>query len=330
LFADGLRFDVARRFQEHMNDVGLTVESDWEWSTVPSVTSSAKPAASPVSHKAIGVANDGFSTRLQETNQLLTQDRFVNTLRTSGWQCVGTNDTGDPTGSAWTEAGTLDKRGHNEGWKLARSVEDEVRDLVSRVRSLLRAGWQEIIIVTDHGWLLMPGGLPKVELKAYLTDDRWGRCASLKEGAQTDSQTFPWHWNAAVAIATPPGVGCYRANMEYTHGGVSLQEMVTPVLRVLASKVGGGSPRLADAKWTAARCRITLQSDVSGLRVDVRTNPSDPNTSLLTDKQSRETAGGGKVTVFLEDDADIGRQAEIVLLDAAGQVIDTLSTTIGA
>jgi len=111
---------------------------------------------------------------------------------------------------------------------------------------------------------------------------------------------------------------------------VSLQEMVTPVLRVLASQVAGGSPRLADAKWTSARCRITLQADVNGLRVDVRTNPSDPNTSLLTDKQSRETCGGGKVTVFLEDDADIGRQAEIVLLDAAGQVIDTLPTTIGA
>jgi hypothetical protein len=330
MFADGLRMDVARRLQDRMSSAGLTVEADWEWSTIPSVTSTAKPAASPVSHKAMGVPNDGFATRLQETNQLLTQDRFVSALKTSGWQCLSTNDTGDPTRAAWTEAGTLDARGHNEGWKLARSVDSEVRDLASRVRSLLRAGWLEIVIVTDHGWLLMPGGLPKVELKAYLADDRWGRCASLKDGAQTDSQTFPWHWNASVAIATPPGVGCYRANMEYTHGGVSLQEMVTPVLRVAASQAAGGSPRLADAKWTSARCRVTLQADASGLRVDVRTNASDANTSLLTDKHSRETTGDGKVTVFLEDDADIGRQAEIVLLDDAGQVIDTLPTTIGA
>ena len=29
---------------------------------------------------------------------------------------------GDPSGWAWTEAGALDKRGHTEGWKLARSV----------------------------------------------------------------------------------------------------------------------------------------------------------------------------------------------------------------
>jgi hypothetical protein len=330
MFADGLRMDVARRLQDRMASAGLTVASDWEWSTVPSVTSTAKPAASPVAHKVMGMPNDGFSTRLQETNRLLTQDRFLSTLKASGWQCLGANETGDPSGAAWTEAGTLDARGHNEGWKLVRSVDSELRDLASRVRSLLRAGWQEIVIVTDHGWLLMPGGLPKVELKIYLTDDRWGRCASLKDGAQTDSQTFPWYWNAAVAIASPPGVGCYRANMEYTHGGISLQEMVTPVLRVVASQAAGGSPRLADGKWTGARCRITLHAEATGLRVDVRTSASDANTSLLTDKQSRETRGEGKVTVFLEDDADIGRQAEIVLLDDAGQVIDTLPTTIGA
>ena len=37
----------------------------------------------------------------------------------------------------------------------------------------------------------------------------------------------------------------------------------------------------------------------------------------------------GTVTVFLEDDADIGKQAEVVLLDASGQVIHALPTTLG-
>jgi hypothetical protein len=31
----------------------------------------------------------------------------------------------------------------------------------------------------------------------------------------------------------------------------------------------------------------------------------------------------------LEDDSDIGRDAVIVLLDASGQVIDSLATTLG-
>jgi hypothetical protein len=118
--------------------------------------------------------------------------------------------------------------------------------------------------------------------------------------------------------------------MEYTHGGVSLQEVVTPVLSVVGGQGTSATPQLVSGKWTGARCRIVLRADVAGLRVDVRTHSTDPNSSLLADKQSRETVGDGKVTVLLEDDADIGKQAEIVLIDAAGQVIDTLSTTIGA
>ena len=330
LFADGLRMDVAQQLAEKLAAVGIESTQDWEWSTIPSVTATAKPAASPIADTVQGgEAGDEFSTRLVSTGQLLTQDRFVTALKARGWQFLGSDETGDPSGSAWTEAGALDKRGHTEGWKLARSVETEVRDLVSRIGALLKAGWTEVIVVTDHGWLLVPGGLPKVELKSFLAEHRWGRCAALKSEAQTNALTFKWHWNPGVAIASPPGAGCFRASMEYSHGGVSLQEMVTPVLRVKAARSAGGSARLLEAKWTGAKCRVSVGGDCVGVRVDVRTSQSDPNTSLLADKQARETTPDGKVTVFLEDDSDIGKDAEIVLLDASGQVIDSLSTTLG-
>ena len=61
----------------------------------------------------------------------------------------------------------------------------------------------------------------------------------------------------------------------------------------------------------------------------VRIRRSDPTSSLLADHQARETTAEGKVTVFLENDADTGRSAEIVLLDATGQVIDSLPTKLG-
>ena len=330
LFADGLRMDVAQQLAEKLAAVGIESTQDWEWSTIPSVTATAKPAASPIADAVQGgEAGDEFSTRLVSTGQLLTQDRFVTALKERGWQFLGSDETGDPSGSAWTEAGALDKRGHTEGWKLARSVETEVRDLVSRIGALLKAGWTEVIVVTDHGWLLVPGGLPKVELKSFLAEHRWGRCAALKSDAQTNALAFKWHWNPAVTIASPPGAGCFRASMEYSHGGVSLQEMVTPVLRVKAARPTGGSARLLEAKWTGAKCRVSVGGNCAGVRVDVRTSQSDPNTSLLADKQARETTPDGKVTVFLENDSDIGKDAEIVLLDASGQVIDSLSTTLG-
>jgi hypothetical protein len=330
LFADGLRFDVAQKLAERLGAAGLSAAMDWEWSTIPSVTATAKPAASPLADGVQGgEAGDEFSTRLVSSGQRLTQDRFLAALKERGWQCLGSDETGDPSGSAWTECGALDKRGHNEGWKLARSVETELRDLASRIDSLVRAGWSEVIVVTDHGWLLLPGGLPKVELKSFLAEHRWGRCAALKSGAQASPPTFKWHWNPQVTIASPPGAGCFRASMEYSHGGVSLQEMVIPVIRVVAAKPQGGLARLVEAKWTGAKCRVSVGGDCSGVRVDVRTAQSDPGTSLLTDKQARETTADGKVTVFLEDDADIGKAADIVLLDASGKVIDSLSTKLG-
>jgi hypothetical protein len=117
--------------------------------------------------------------------------------------------------------------------------------------------------------------------------------------------------------------------MEYSHGGVSLQEMVTPVLRVRAVPPKSSSAQILEAKWTGAKCRVSVGGDCAGIRVDVRTSQSDPTTSLLADKQARETTIEGKVTVFLEDDSDIGKNAVIVLLDASGQVIDSLTNKLG-
>jgi hypothetical protein len=330
VFADGLRMDVAQQLAQKLAVAGIESTQDWEWSTIPSVTATAKPAASPVADAVQGSeAADEFSTRLVSTGQLLTQDRFVTALKEHGWQFLGADETGDPAGSAWTEAGALDKRGHTEGWKLARSVETEVGDMASRIGTLIAAGWTEVLVVTDHGWLLVPNGLPKVELKAFLTETRWSRCAALKPEAQTDAQTFKWHWNPAVMMASPPGAGSFRASIEYSHGGVSLQEMVTPVLRVKAGHPTGGAARLLETKWTGAKCRVSVGGNCAGVRVDIRTSQSDPKSSLLSDKQARETTPDGKVTVFLENDSDIGNPAEMVLLDPNGQVIDSLTTILG-
>jgi len=330
LFADGLRMDIARQLGERLEAAGIGTEHEWEWSTVPSVTATAKPAASPIASKVQGgEAGDAFTTRMIDTNQILTQDRFITALTAGGWQFLKSDETGDPSGSAWTEAGALDKRGHNEGWKLARSVESEVRDLASRIGALLKAGWTEVIVVTDHGWLLLPSGLPKVELKAGLADHRWGRCAAMKADSQTDVPTFKWHWNDDVIIASPPGVGCFRASMEYTHGGISLQEMVTPLLRISRGGPSGDSARLVEGKWTGAKCRISVSGECAGYQVDVRTAQSDKETSRLANKQTQLLNADGKLTVFLEDDADIGNPAEIVLLDLSGKVIDSLPTTLG-
>ena len=131
---------------------------------------------------------------------------------------------------AWTEFGNLDSIGHQEGSGLAHRIPELIASLVYRVESLLAAGWREVRIVTDHGWLLLPGGLPKTDLPKYLTATRWRRCAVVKESAIVDVPCFPWFWAEKVRIACPPGIDCFMAGEEYSHGGLSLQECLVPQL----------------------------------------------------------------------------------------------------
>ncbi len=329
MFADGLRFDVATLLKDRLAENGQDVTLDWDWAPLPTVTATAKPVCSPLGGSLKnGDITDEFAPNL-ENGQRVTQDRFIQALKAGGWQVLGSTDTGDPAGSAWTEAGTLDKRGHNEGWKLAHAVAGEVRDLASRIVSLLKAGWSEIHVVTDHGWLLLPQGLPKVELKAFLAEHRWGRCAAIKPAVSTPLPEFKWHWNEAVRVVTPPGVGCFKAGTEYSHGGVSLQEAVVPKLTVRVGGRASKGSRLVEAHWTGARCRIVVDGELTGLSVDVRSRVGDASTSFLAGTQAKSVGSDGAVSVFLEDDANIGREGTIVLLDASGQVIDSLLMELG-
>jgi hypothetical protein len=329
LFADGLRFDVATLLKERLAEDGRDVALDWDWAPLPSVTATAKPMCSPLADRLRnGDISDEFAPTL-ENGQRVTQDRFIQVLKASGWQILEGIETGDPSGSAWTEAGTLDKRGHNEGWKLARAVSSEVRDLAIRIRQLLDAGWSEVHVVTDHGWLLVPGGLPKVELKAFLAEQRWGRCAAIKPAVATNLPEFTWQWNDAVRVVVPPGAGCFKAGMEYSHGGVSLQEMVVPHMTVRRGRSLEKATHIGEARWTGARCRIAVRGSITGHSIDVRLRQGDASTSFLEGRQARVIGEDGSAAVFLADDADMGKQATIVLIDASHQVIHSMPTTLG-
>ena len=78
---------------------------------------------------------------------------------------------------------------------LYNTATKEISKLFEQVQESLdtafEKGVKKIKIVTDHGWLLLPGGLPKKELNAGLTETRWGRCALIKEGANTDLLHLP-------------------------------------------------------------------------------------------------------------------------------------------
>ena len=325
LFADGLRFDVGQQLARVLTERGLKVNVEWQFSALPPVTATAKPAVSPIADHL--TAGPGFDPAAGLDGARVTVDVLRRELVQAGCAVLLGDDTGSPPGLAWTEFGSLDSYGHSQGWKLVRRVGEEVRELAERVRALVDAGWPEVRIVTDHGWLLLPGGLPKADLPEHLTEERKGRCARLKDSAVLDHQVVPWRWDPAVRIAMAPGISCYVAGREYEHGGLSVQECVVPVLTVRPAAQTGPLVTITAVKWNRQRCQVTISGSQPGLKADLRTNAANPHSSLA--HEVKEVSGQGKVSLVVPDENRAGDAVIVVVLDSSGQVLAQRSTAVG-
>jgi hypothetical protein len=292
------------------------------------VTATAKPAVSPVAHNITGLtAGEDFCPSVTDAGKDLTTDRFRALLEDAGFQVLSGAELGDPEGRAWAEYGNLDHIGHQEGIGLARRIPELLADLVARIESLLVAGWREVRVVTDHGWLLVPGGLPKAELPKYLTVSRWGRCAVVKTSAHVDLPCCAWFWSEHVRVAYPNGIDCFIAGKEYDHGGLSLQECVVSQLSIRARQETAASASIDSVRWVGLRCRVHIDGQSTGFVVDLRDKVNAPDTSLTG---LRPVGHDGAVAFVVEDDAREGTAAILVLIDSGGTVVDKKAVTVGA
>lgn len=331
LFADALRLDLGKQLRSCLEEGGFVVEESWRWAPIPTVTATAKPAASPVGDLVGGEggSEEQFQPAVRESRQALTIERFRRLLADRGFQDLRGDDTGNPTGRAWTEYGEIDRRGHDEGWKLARRLGEEIQGLMDRIRGLFEGGWREVRIVTDHGWLLLPGDLPKVDMPGYLVESRWTRCAAVKPGSRVDLPTAPWYWNREVVVALAPGAGSFRAGVEYSHGGLSLQECVVLDLVVRPAEPSAPAATVESVRWAGLRCRVRVEGARAGWRVDLRTKAADPASSLARDKESKVVGPDGEVSLVVDDPDLEGTAATVVILDADGRPVAKRNTTVG-
>jgi hypothetical protein len=327
LFCDALRLDLAQRLQGILAGKGAECVLATRLAALPTVTGTAKPAASPVAVAFSGEAAPELTPRTKEGNAPLTAEKQRAALIAAGFQVLAPDETGDPAALGWTEMGALDSYGHQHGWVLARQAAGELQALANRVEALLGSGWAQVVVITDHGWLLVPDGLPKVSLPEHLTVVRKGRCARLKEGAHVDLLTMPWHWDATTRIAMAPGIGAFEAGQKYEHGGLSPQECVTPVLTVRRA-VGMAPPvSIESVKWTGLRCTVELTGATAGLTVDVRSKAADAGSSLAgAPKAPDET---GRASLLVEDDDAEGAAAFVVVTGADGGIAAQALTTVG-
>jgi hypothetical protein len=328
LFVDGLRFDLAQRLKEMLANRGCQVEEIINWAALPTVTATGKPAVAPIRERIGGEIGNSFEPCIAESCQPLNDYYLKKLLKDAGWDILDAFSKGNGKGNAWCQFGDIDKEGHRRGGKLAGHIEGLLSDIEERVIQLLGAGWQSIHVVTDHGWLLMPGGLPKTDLPSELTQVKWARCACIKPGASTEERQFPWHWNPDQRFALADGISCYKYGEEYDHGGLSFQECLTLELIVSkASSYASGTKINLKMDWKGLRCKIAINGFLPGSSIDIRELPGNPSTSLV--KGGKILHENQEVSLLVENEDLEGAEAVVVVLDPKGDLVTQIDTIIG-
>ncbi|MBF9018800.1 MULTISPECIES: BREX-1 system phosphatase PglZ type B [unclassified Oceanispirochaeta] len=330
LFVDGLRFDTAKTLEEMLERKGHAIKVTGQWAALPTVTATGKVAVSPVKEKVSGSDNSfDFETEVSNSGQSLKGGyHFKKLLEEEGWTVLGKNDSGHGIGRAWCELGDIDHEGHDRGWKLAKHISTMLQEVSEKIDALFKAGWSSVRVVTDHGWLLMPKGLSKIELPAALTDSKWGRCAAIKPGAVTDVKLYPWYWNSTKHFALADGASCYKAGLEYSHGGISLQECYIPEINISSSiKSSSKTVNITDVKWRGLRCKIAVEESTENLKLDIRLQAGEPSSSVVL--SIKEIDSNGMASVIVEDEDLENVDAYLVLLDKEGKMVSQMPTVIG-
>lgn len=327
VFVDGLRFDVARMLAARLKGVGA-VAVNAGWTSLPSVTASGKAWVSPVASQIVGKADDAdFEPNVASSMKPLSIYNFRKLLGEAGYEPLQGDETGDPSGKAWVECGDLDHFGHEHGLRLARDIDSQLTEIVERLQMLSDAGWRRFRIVTDHGWLLVPGAMPKAELAKSQAETRWGRCAVLKGSATAAPLTFGWDWCPQVQIAFAPGIASFVAGAEYAHGGLSLQECLVPELVLeLESTTAHSNVSISKLAWRGLRCNVEVSPVLPGLRADIRTKAASDASSIVA---AVKDIVDGKASLVIADDANEGAAAILVVLDDQGNLLAKMNTTVG-
>ena len=330
LFVDGLRYDLGRRLGEMLEGRGCRVNVGRRWSGIPTVTATAKPAVTPVAPAIAGeILGEDFAPKIRKTGKPATAVNLRAEMQSRGYQVL-TSDTIDwPQGvpaRGWGETGDIDTLGHQRGSRVARQIPEELEHLTERVIALLDAGWQNVRIVTDHGWLLLPGGLPKVDLPKHLTETRWSRAAVISGESTPDVMRVPWYWNSAQSFATPPGSACFNKSDEYSHGGLSIQECLIPDILVERVDKATISASIRSITWRGLRCNVGAQTSGSGVTADLCLDRPSGKSVVAASKALEED---GSVSLVLSDDQHENDQLVLVLLDDSGKVLAHSPTRVG-
>jgi hypothetical protein len=304
LFVDGLRMDVAHRLAALLRQRSATVTLTSCWSGFPTVTATCKPLVSP----AAGLLKTGQPESLYPRYEGKQAEKpvLLKAIEAAGWTC-SESLLGDVP--VWLEGPSIDKAGEDNGAGMVALLSDRLTEITDTVMRLARQG-RSVRIITDHGFLLMRGGLPHAALLSGLVEpsSKCKRVALLKEGAATGYPRESWSWDPEIQFVTPPGARTFYNSVDYAHGGISPQECILPVLNVTTE--GEAKPISVTIRWRRMIVEVRVEGG-EGLMADVRLGTDTSGETVLI-KGPKPLDNAGKANLGVDLDYE-GRDVCIVV-----------------
>ena len=142
----------------------------------------------------------------------------------------------------------IDELGEVNPAKARELMPRALKDIFAGIGKLKKLGFDEVVIATDHGFVLLPGqeagdNVPKPPGDWFQVKDR---CLLGSGSANPACVVFP---REEVGIrgdfesyAVPRSFGTFSRRVPYFHEGLSLQECVLPVIAVRLQKENGTVP----------------------------------------------------------------------------------------
>jgi hypothetical protein len=183
----------------------------------------------------------------------------------------------------------VDTIGHGAGYEVLQHFEVLLDELAHAIRRLRSWGYDEIHVVTDHGFVLLqrPFDFQPVEAGQGSFPVCHARYGFVPAGTTLPVATVPFPLDRSWSVALPPGARCFSNPGRYFHGGATLQEVVVPHLQLAFEPA---------QHRTRMRVRASLpQVEIATLSVKVELTPVKPQQDTLFESQPEAI----KVRVFL-------------------------------
>ena len=269
---------------------GCGVELKSELDKNPTWTNTIQPMLSAVpSYTALGMASllpnkeikyengnilvDGKQCKSTEDRQKILQEYnpdaiavsfdYINSLRQSELRSITKGKS-----LVYIYHNQIDARGdnastENEVFAASQEAIDEITKLTARL--IDGASITGVIITADHGYIYKKGSLDdssKVNLdaiSAFYKNRRFLLTDEKTDIPGTKCLSLDYINNDDVYVTVPKGVDVFKlkgAGLNYVHGGLSLEEVIVPVIGV-KSKQGGKNQRTVELQLISSNNKIT-------------------------------------------------------------------------